>query len=136
MSIEEKHRETMERARVLYNVAKSKKRSKKRSVVPPLKGGTNIVCFDFDDTLAKKVWPKPGIGEPIPEGLELLMNLWLDGREIIVFTARHWMDHDDLVQWLYEHAPGCVSQVICGKPLAGLYIDDLAYRPPWTEGPK
>lgn len=86
------------------------------------------ISFDFDDTLARSVWPEPGIGDPIPDGLSLLEFYFRNGYRIWVFTARHWADHADIVTWLDSHAPGMVDQVICGKPLASLYVDDRAMR--------
>jgi hypothetical protein len=54
------------------------------------------------------------------------------GLEVVIYTARPWSDHADIIAWLHKHnLYNYISQVVCGKPLAGIYIDDRAYNP-WT----
>ena len=89
-----------------------------------------VASFDFDGVLAEPVWPDPGIGEPIPAGLDLMMQYFRRGYRIIVFTSRHWASHDELVEWLHRMVGSTVSQVVCGKPLASVYVDDRALRFP------
>lgn len=91
------------------------------------------VSFDFDGVLAQPIWPEMGIGEPIQMGLDLLAAYWGHGCRIIVFTSRHWADYEMIRGWLEFRVPGMVDQVICGKPLASLYIDDRAVKFPLEE---
>lgn len=105
---------------------------------PELETGTdnNTVVFDFDGVLAVPVWPDPGIGEPIYSGLEMLKHYHRRGFRILIHTARHWADMEMIRAWLVrqlaELSAGVV--VICGKPLAQLYVDDRAFRFEAPEG--
>lgn len=90
----------------------------------------NTVVFDFDGVLAEPIWPEPGIGTPIPEGLDMLRHYQGRGFRILIHTSRHWADMEMIRAWLVKRlgyeAAGIV--VVCGKPLAQLYVDDRAER--------
>jgi hypothetical protein len=89
------------------------------------------VCFDFDDVLAVSVWPEPGIGEPIPEGLDMLKHYQDEDYRVFIHTSRQWADQHQIEVWLHDFLGldrALQVQVICGKPLAGLYIDDRGFR--------
>lgn len=97
---------------------------------PPYRGQPRWktpVIFDFDGVLAEAIWPDPGIGEPIEAGVELLQDYLRRGYRVMVWTSRHWDQQQEIEDWLLgvigEHIP-----VLCGKPLAALYIDDRAWR--------
>jgi hypothetical protein len=91
------------------------------------------VCVDFDNTLAHAVWPAPGIGDPIWPNVTKLRETVEAGYTPVIHTARAWQAHTEIAQWLRHHRieeamgvePGSV-QILCGKPLAALYIDDRA----------
>lgn len=93
----------------------------------------NWVCVDFDDTLAKAVWPEPGIGDPIWPNVAKLLGAVKAGYSPVIHTSRMWGAHTEIQQWLRHHKieecigvePGSI-QIVCGKPLAALYIDDRA----------
>lgn len=87
-----------------------------------------VVCFDLDGTLAEGTWPEATIGAPIPEGVELLCHYADDGYGVIVYTSRPESHKSAIWHWLEENLPGRVYDVICNKPLAGLYVDDRAMR--------
>jgi len=103
--------------------------------LPALRLGTDndVICFDFDGVLAEPIWPDPGIGAPIEEGLQLLKYLYSCGFEVIIHTARHWASWRDIRAWVMSHT-GIDVHVVCGKPLAQLYIDDRGYRFEPAEG--
>lgn len=83
------------------------------------------VAIDLDDTLAKKVWPKHGIGEPIYENFRKLDLLIAEGWTPVIHTARSWADYDAIRVWMAGMGyPGI--RVVCGKFLAERYIDDKA----------
>lgn len=93
------------------------------------------VAFDFDGILAENTWPSPAIGEPIQDGIDLLLHYHAQGLEIVIYTARP-QSHEKRIWWWLEwyglHEK--VYDVVCGKPVAGLYIDDRAWNPTKEEG--
>ncbi len=80
---------------------------------------------DFDGTIAAyDGWKGPGVyGEPLPGARETLAQLQAAGWEIIIFTARNWEERAALEAYLHRHAIP-FHQVVCGKPLGAVYIDD------------
>lgn len=93
-----------------------------------------IVIFDLDGTLAYSVWPNRGqIGEPIPEGVEMLWYYARKGYRTEIYTARPHIDHGLIWNWVHNHGLP-IDAVNCGKPFGGLYVDDRAYRPDEVEG--
>jgi hypothetical protein len=100
---------------------------------PDVPNGYEWVCIDFDGTIAERVWPDRGMGEPIPDGVAALKHYKERGFFIGIYTARSWNDHAEIMGWLQRHGlADCVDTIVCGKPVAGLYIDDRAWHPPWT----
>jgi hypothetical protein len=87
---------------------------------------TDWVCIDFDGVLAESIWPEPGIGDAINEGFKAALEYERQGKQIIVYTSRHWSDYEDIVDWLFLR--GCTWPVVCGKVLASVYLDDRAVR--------
>lgn len=101
---------------------------------PDVPSGFDRVVFDLDGTLAHKRWPSPEVGPPMVEGVELLYFYASDGYEVIIHTARPASHEKRIWEWLIEHRlDEFVYDVVCGKPVAGLYIDDRAWRPLYTE---
>ena len=93
----------------------------------------DIVCFDFDGILAVNTWPLPDIGDPIPEGVAMLTHYYDEGYAIKIHTARPPGHVPAITAWLQLHGLAhMVYEVIGGKPVAGLYIDDRAFRPAWV----
>lgn len=91
------------------------------------------VVFDLDGVLATPTWPLRGIvGDPIPEGLELLRHYANQGFCIWIHTARRETDKPAIWEWVKRHRLP-VDVVLCGKPMAALYVDDRAYQPEWVE---
>jgi hypothetical protein len=89
------------------------------------------VAFDFDGTLAIGIWPEPGIGEPIWDGLRMLQHYQDKGYRVLIHTSRAWHAHPDIERWLKQRLGADRMrrvQIICGKPLAGLYIDDRGHK--------
>lgn len=94
-----------------------------------IEDGWDAVCFDFDGVLAESTWPMATLGEPIEEGVELLVELAAAGYEITIYTARPLSHEERIWRWLKEQTlDHIVYDVICGKPRAGVYIDDKAHR--------
>jgi hydroxymethylpyrimidine pyrophosphatase-like HAD family hydrolase len=85
------------------------------------------VCIDLDGTLSEVTWPRPGIGAPFPYTRDLLQHYADQGFGVVIYTARPASHETMIWNWLQEHEMDhLVYEVVCGKPLAGLYIDDMA----------
>ena len=96
---------------------------------PEPEEGLQWVMVDLDGTLAEGVWPNDHIGAPLPHAEEMLEHYYYDYR-IAIYTARGWNDLHKIEAWLKETRLGdWVDAVICGKPVAGLYIDDRSWNP-------
>lgn len=92
--------------------------------------GLPIVCMDFDGVLAKDTWPSPFLGEPIPSGIEAVVHYSTGGNEVVIYTARPESHKARIWAWLDDVGlAGAVYDVVCGKPRAGLYVDDRAWNP-------
>jgi hypothetical protein len=107
----------------------SKKTNQDRYIADKVLLTLNFVGIDFDNCIAKKIWPEEGIGEPMPgvhDGLEELKSL---GYQLFIFTARPYADIKPIRNWLKDHdLIGFIDGIICGKPLFKLMIDDSAFR--------
>ena len=66
--------------------------------------------------------------KPIKEVAEMARRDHKRGYKIIIFTARHWDEHPLIEWWLKKHRIP-FKTIICGKLLAGNYIDDRAVNP-------
>lgn len=84
---------------------------------------------DFDGTIADyHGYRGPGkFEEPLPGAKEALIRLQEEGYRIVVFTSRGWAEQDGIEAYLRSHGLP-FAQVICGKPLADVYIDDRGVR--------
>jgi hypothetical protein len=97
-------------------------------VTPPPQGKLRWAAVDLDGTLAQPVWtaehPTADIGDPIPENVEKVRALHASGDwDIVVHTARGWTDYRAIKRWLIHHDIPYMA-IVCGKLLAGVYIDD------------
>lgn len=100
------------------------------------------VCFDLDNTLVTyPVIPYDYSSvKPIPRMIELAQKLKADGHTIIIHTARRMETHKHNVgavikdiglttfKTLEEFAIPC-DELLFGKPIADMYIDDRALNP-------
>jgi len=100
------------------------------------------ICFDLDNTLV--TYPTiPGdytTVKPIEKNIKLLNNLKNDGHEIIIYTARRMLTHKNNIGKVIKDI-GLVTfenlekfniqydEIIFGKPIADIYIDDKALNP-------
>jgi hypothetical protein len=82
-------------------------------------------AIDFDGVIAESIWPDRGIGEPMWDNIQKLLDVYHSGHEIIIHTARPWSDKGQLEAWLDKHDIP-YDGIICGKLLAIKYIDDRA----------
>jgi capsule biosynthesis phosphatase len=100
------------------------------------------ICFDLDNTLV--TYPTT-VGDystvkPINKNIKLLKNLKKDGHEIIIYTARRMKTHNGNIGKVIKDIAGVTidtleklnidyDELIFGKPIADIYIDDRAINP-------
>ncbi len=83
------------------------------------------VGIDLDETLARGIWPTPGIGEPIKRNVDKARWLAANGWKVHVHTSRPWHEYEKVKSWLHHNGvPHHGIQM--GKPLYAAYIDDRA----------
>ncbi len=63
--------------------------------------------------------------EPIETGIELVKKEAGKGNEIIIYTARREESREITEEWLKEHDVP-YDELILGKPVGDIYIDDKA----------
>ena len=84
-------------------------------------------AVDFDGTLAYSTWsienPNAAPGQPIRENVVKLNQLIDAGYKIVIHTSRSWADVAVLEHW-FEHYSIHYDQIVCGKLLARVYVDD------------
>lgn len=100
------------------------------------------ICFDLDNTLV--TYPSiPGdysTVKPIKENINLLKNLKNAGHEIIIYTARRMATHHHNIGRVMRDIAKITldtldtlgieyDEIIFGKPIADIYIDDRALNP-------
>jgi len=100
------------------------------------------ICFDLDNTLV--TYPSsPGdysTVKPIAKNIKLLQFLKTQGHEIIIYTARRMQTHSSNVGKVMKDIAMVTLQtlddlniiydeIIFGKPIADIYIDDRALNP-------
>jgi len=87
------------------------------------------LAVDLDGTLAEPIWspenPTSAIGDPIGRNVVKLREAVRRGYKAVVHTARPWSDYEAIEAWLIANDVP-FRAIVCGKLLAGLYIDDRA----------
>jgi hypothetical protein len=92
------------------------------------------IVFDLDETLAEGTWPSNHIGAPISEGIELMLHYSEQGYAIVIHTARPVSHEARIWRWLEDLGlSNVVFNVVCGKPLGCLYVDDRSFRPDYVD---
>jgi capsule biosynthesis phosphatase len=100
------------------------------------------ICFDLDNTLVSypTIAGDYSTVKPIAHNLSLLKKLKNDGHEIIIYTARRMKTHGGNVGKVIKDIAGITidtlerlnieyDELIFGKPIADIYIDDRAINP-------
>ena len=92
------------------------------------------VFVDLDNTLAVEVFPKRGIGKPTKGAREAMEFLYKKGYKVIIHTSRHWEEYVHIENWLLKNKIP-FKNIICGKPLGALSIDDknIEFKGDWQE---
>lgn len=95
---------------------------------PVTEAQLNWIGMDLDGTMAQSVWTperdNSDIGDPIERNVNQAAALVRAGYEVVIWTARPWGHHPMIQKWTAMHLPFPVKQIVCGKPLFKVYIDD------------
>jgi hypothetical protein len=88
-----------------------------------------VFCFDIDNTLCGPISSQVDYSEvePIKEMISFVNELYNKGHIIYLYTGRHTMQALVTNKWLEEHQVK-YHHLYLGKPVADVYIDDLAIR--------
>jgi len=100
------------------------------------------ICFDLDNTLVTypSIINDYSTVKPIHKNIQLLNNLKNDGHEIIIYTARRMATHKGNIGKVIKDIANVTintlekfdihyDELIFGKPIADIYIDDRAINP-------
>jgi capsule biosynthesis phosphatase len=100
------------------------------------------ICFDLDNTLVTYPYKAGDYSsvKPIQQNIQLLRKLKKEGHTIIIYTARRMLTHNhnvgavmkDIAQLTFktlEELEIPYDEIIFGKPIADIYIDDRAINP-------
>lgn len=86
-------------------------------------------AVDFDGTLAESLWtpdnPTALPGAPIWKNTKKLVDVVAKGWKPVIHTSRPSSDYELIESWLTFYGVP-FKQIVTGKLLAGLYIDDRA----------
>lgn len=93
------------------------------------------IGVDWDDCLfSNSGFPDYIPAEPLEGAVESLQYLDSVGYKIVIFTARHWADYQNIEKYCeYYKIPA--RRIICGKPLFKCIIDDknIAFNGSWSK---
>ena len=84
-------------------------------------------CFDLDGTLCTNTEGDYDSAEPFPERIKKVNELYQEGNQILIFTARGTMtgiDWRDLTELQLDQWGVKYHNLELGKPVAHVYIDD------------
>lgn len=87
-----------------------------------------VILIDIDGTICTEESPfdRP-LAKPLPGALERV-NSFVDAGHVVVFwTGRGWDQYRVTKKWLDDHGFR-YAQLLMGKPIANLVIDDRARR--------
>jgi hydroxymethylpyrimidine pyrophosphatase-like HAD family hydrolase len=90
-----------------------------------------VYCFDVDDTILFSEIDDAGEYNLTGKNERLIFEinrLYDNGCTIIIYTGRHW-NHLQITIDQLQKVGVKYHTVVCGKPVADIYIDDRAVTP-------
>jgi hypothetical protein len=98
-----------------------------------------IIIFDIDNTIATTIGTKYHLSKPIKSQIKKINKLYGRGYIIKIFTARYMGKHNGNVNLIkkkyYQKTYNQITnwglkfhELIMGKPIFDLFIDDKAYN--------
>lgn len=87
-----------------------------------------VIFVDLDGTLCseEKTFERP-LARPLPGARDALNRIYDSGHTVVIWTARGWEQYRITKDWLDRHGFK-YHQIIMGKPIAAVFIDDRARR--------
>ena len=85
-----------------------------------------VIMIDIDGTICTEESPfdRP-LPKPLPGALDAVNNFYNAGHVVVLWTGRGWEQHRVTKKWLDDHGFK-YSELLMGKPIANLIIDDRA----------
>ena len=85
-----------------------------------------VLAIDIDGTICteERTFERP-LAKPIDGAIDMLRKLKENGNVIILWTARGWEQYKITKKWLDDHGFN-YDQLLMGKPIVDLFIDDRA----------
>jgi hypothetical protein len=86
------------------------------------------IIIDLDGTICteEKTYSR-SLAKPIEGSIEAINYLYERGHTIIIYSARTWMEYEMSMNWLKTNNVK-FHQLILGKPIGDVWIDDRAIR--------
>ncbi len=89
---------------------------------------SKTIFVDIDGTICtEEMTFERSLAKPLPMALEKVNELYDAGHTIIFWTARSWSEFKMTKSWLDKHGFK-YHQLLMGKPIASVFIDDRAIR--------
>lgn len=85
-----------------------------------------LICVDMDGTLCKGESWGHGYSEPYRDRIEFINNLYNNGANLIIYTARFPEMYAKTAAWLTKYGVRYHGIAMGKKPGATIYIDDRA----------
>jgi uncharacterized HAD superfamily protein len=89
---------------------------------------SKVIFIDIDGTICteERTFERP-LAKPLPMAKEKINQYYEAGHTIIFWTARGWEQYKITKDWLDRHGFK-YHQILMGKPIASVFIDDRARR--------
>lgn len=86
------------------------------------------IIIDMDGTICteEKTYSR-SMAKPNEGAIESINKLVDEGHTVIIYSARSWQEYEMTVDWLQRHGVK-YHQVVMGKPIGDVWIDDRAIR--------
>lgn len=84
------------------------------------------LIIDLDGTICteEKTFSR-SLAKPIAGAIEKINKLFSEGHTIIIYSGRSWQEYEMTTEWLKSNNIR-YHQLILGKPIGDLWIDDRA----------
>ncbi len=87
-----------------------------------------VILIDIDGTICPEGPPRDRPrAKPLPGAVQAVNRLTDEGHVVVLWTGRGWDEYVATKTWLDEHGFK-YAQILMGKPIANLIIDDRARR--------